>query len=313
MGLACRLECPEALMPSLLAAYGEDGVERELRALQTAAPLDFRVNTLRITREEALATLRTAGVAAAPTPFSPLGIRLEGAVALGRLPGLLEGHIDPQDEGAQLVALLLGAQPGEHVVDYCAGAGGKSLALATQMMNKGRLVACDIDDAQLHRSALRHALAGVDNVQHHLIKAGKDKWLKRRKRSYDRVLVDAPCTGIGTWRRNPYARWVPMAPPLHELLPIQAEVLQRGARLVRPGGVLLYATRSLLSEENEDQIARFLASDDGAEFEMAPPRDFHVPLDGDYLRLTPARQGCDGFFGAVLRRQEGGWTRGRRR
>jgi 16S rRNA (cytosine967-C5)-methyltransferase len=179
------------------------------------------------------------------------------------------------------------------------------------MENKGRLLARDIDQAQLKRSALRHAKAGTGNVQYHLIADGKDKWLKRRKRSFDRVLLDVPCSGVGTWRRNTDARWQPRAPSLDDLLPIQADVLQRAARLVRPGGVLVYATRSLLLEENDHQVAHFLASEDGADFELTPPPAFHAPLDGDFLRLTPSQHGCDGFFGALLTRSKAGWSRAR--
>ena len=213
-------------------------------------------------------------------------------------------------QGSQLVALLLGARPGESIVDYCAGAGGKTLALAAEMQNRGRLLATDIDEGRLRRSSPRHAKAGVSNVQRHtIVGTGKDKFLKRRKRSYDRVLVDAPCSGIGAWRRNPDARWSRSTRPLEALLPVQADVLTRAARLVRPGGTLVYATCSVLLEENDEQVARFLASEDGADFELAPPPSFHVPLDGAFLRLTPAQHGCDGFFGAVLTRHEGGWSR----
>jgi 16S rRNA (cytosine967-C5)-methyltransferase len=178
------------------------------------------------------------------------------------------------------------------------------------MQNKGTLIAADVDEGRLANSAPRLARAGVTNVQRHtLVQVGKDKWLKRRKRAFDRVLVDAPCSGVGAWRRNPDARWLRRTRSVAELLPVQADVLRRASRLVRPGGRLVYATCSLLLEENDEQVASFLSSEDGAEFEVSPPDDFHVPLDGDFLRLTPAQHGCDGFFGAVLRRREGGWTR----
>ena len=329
---AAALECPAELLPLFDETFGgRAAAARELLALQTAPPLDLRVNTLKTTRREALAALRAAGFAAERTPHSPVGIRLRergGGVALGRLPGLLEGRIEPQDEGSQLVALLLGALPGEHVVDYCAGTGGKTLALAAAMANKGRILATDIDAARLERAAPRHVKAGVDTVTRHAIAGGDggaavgaaDKFLKRRKRSFDRVLVDAPCSGVGAWRRNPDARWLRRTRPLSELLPVQAEVLRRAARLVRPGGTLVYATCSLLRHENDAQLAAFLASDDGAEFELAPPSadlpaDFpaHVLDDDGCMRLTPARHGCDGFFGARLTRREGGWTRRRPR
>ena len=315
MDQAARLECPTWAWPSVRSTFGASAVDDEMRALQQAAPLDLRVNTLRGTRKEALRSIRAAGFTAEPTPYSPIGIRLaERAVALGTVPGLLDGLVEPQDEGSQLLALLLGAQPEELVVDYCAGSGGKTLALAAQMGNKGKLLAMDVDEGRLGRSARRLVKAGVDNVERHVIEPGADKWLKRRKRSYDRVLVDAPCSGIGAWRRNPDARWVRNTRPLEGLLPIQAEVLQKAARLVRPGGVLVYATCSVLHEENDAQVEAFLASEDGADFLLAPPEGFHAPLDGKgYLRLTPARHGCDGFFGAVLTRKEGGWSRARTR
>ena len=339
---AARLECPPWAWPSFQAAFGHGEaaaggsggagsggggggggasaspqVAVEMRALQSGAPLDLRVNTLKASREEALSAIRRAGFGAKPTPYSPVGIRLEErAVPLGQIPGLLEGVVDPQDEGSQLVALLLGAQPGERVVDYCAGAGGKTLALAAEMSNKGKLFAMDIDEGRLGRGASRHAKAGVDNVERHVIESGPtDKWLKRRKRSFDRVLVDAPCSGVGAWRRNPDARWLRKTRPLCELLPIQAEVLQRAARLVRPGGTLVYATCSMLQEENDEQVAAFLDSNDGADFQLSRPVDFPVPLEEEsgYMRLTPARHGTDGFFGAVLMRKEGGWSRASRK
>ena len=314
MEMASRLECPSWAWSSMRASFSEGDLEDEMRALQHAAPLDLRVNTLRTSRDAALSSIRAAGFDAQPTRYSPVGIRLaERSIPLGSLPGLLEGLVDPQDEGSQLVALLLDAQPGDRVADYCAGSGGKTMALAAQMRNKGRLLAMDIDEARLGRSAPRLAKAGVDVVERHVIDPGSDKWLKRRKRSFDRVLVDAPCSGVGAWRRNPDARWLRRTRPLDELLPVQAEVLGRAARLVVPGGVLVYATCSLLREENEEQVEAFLASADGEEFELTPPASFHVPLDGPYLKLTPARHGCDGFFGAVLTRREGGWSRARRK
>ena len=180
MELRTRLECPEWAWPHFEAAFG-DRVEPELRALLETPPLDLRVNTLKTTRDDALDAIRAAGFAAEPTPYSPVGIRLaERSIPLGTIPGLLEGEVDPQDEGSQLVALLVGARPGEVVADYCAGSGGKTLALAAEMENRGRLVAMDIDDARLGRSAPRHVKAGVDNVQRHtIVTDGKDAWLKR--------------------------------------------------------------------------------------------------------------------------------------
>ena len=235
MPIASRLECPAWAWPSFVAAFGEAKVEQELRALQPDAPLDLRVNTLKATRSEALAAIRAAGFTAEPAPYSPVGIRLkERAVVLGQVPGLLEGVVEPQDEGSQLLALLVGAQPGEYVVDYCAGAGGKTLALAAQMNNKGKLLAADINEALLERSAPRLVKAAVDNVERHVIEQGKDKWLKRRKRTFDRVLVDAPCSGVGAWRRNPDARFPVPSPYLPRTFPVPSQV-HGGATQTRAG------------------------------------------------------------------------------
>lgn len=293
------LECPDWAWPSFQAAFG-DTVEAELAALLEPAPLDLRVNTLKSKQEHAIGAIRAGGFEARGMPYAPQGIRLNDRVALGRLPGLLDGDVDPQDEGSQLIAILVDAQPGENVVDFCAGAGGKTLALAAAMQNKGRLYALDSDGRRLERSAPRYAKAGVANVQRREISTGADPWLKRRKRRFDRVLVDAPCTGVGAWRRNPDARWSRKSPSLADLVTLQAEILTRAARLVRPGGRLVYATCSMLPEENEHQVEAFLAAN--PDFGLDPPDRFPAPLTGPYLRLTPAQHGCDGFFGAALTR-----------
>ena len=301
MPLQAELECPDWAWPGFNAAFGDHAAD-ELAALREPAPLDLRVNTLKTTHEHALAEIRAAGFEARGMPYSPHGIRLMERVALGRLPGLLDGAVDPQDEGSQLVAMMVGAQPGESVVDFCAGAGGKTLALAADMQNKGRLFALDSDARRLERSAPRYAKAGVDNVQRREISTGADSWLKRRKRRFDRVLVDAPCTGVGAWRRNPDARWSRKSPPLSELVALQAVILERAARLVRPGGRLVYATCSMLPEENETQVDAFLSNH--PDFRIDPPTRFPAPLTGPYLKLTPAQNGCDGFFAAALTRAE---------
>ena len=301
MPLQAELECPDWAWPGFNAAFGDLAAD-ELAALREPAPLDLRVNTLKTTHEHALAEIRAAGFEARGMPYSPYGIRLMERVALGRLPGLLDGAVDPQDEGSQLVAMMVGAQPGESVVDFCAGAGGKTLAIAANMQNKGRLFALDSDARRLERSAPRYAKAGVDNVQRREISTGADSWLKRRKRRFDRVLVDAPCTGVGAWRRNPDARWGRKSPPLSELVALQAVILARASRLVRPGGRLVYATCSMLPEENEAQIDAFLSSH--PDFRLDPPARFPAPLTGPYLKLTPAQHGCDGFFAVALTRAE---------
>jgi 16S rRNA (cytosine967-C5)-methyltransferase len=223
-------------------------------------------------------------------------------VPLDTLWGLRDGAVDIQDEGSQLLALLVGARPGELVVDFCAGSGGKTLALAAEMGNRGRLLALDIDAGRLARGAARCAKAGVCNVQRRALLPESDPWLKRQKLKAGRVLVDAPCSGVGAWRRNPDARWARSGLTLQELLPLQAQVLARAARLVRPNGILVYATCSLLEPENDAQVDGFLRTH--PEFRLArPPDGFPGPvgLDG-CMRLSPARHGCDGFFGAVMTR-----------
>ena len=282
MPSAMRLEVPDWLFSRIGQA--------ELRALQEPAPLDLRVNLLKATREEAQAALAAEGLEAAPTPFSPWGLRIGGRRQVTTGPAFRAGLIEIQDEGSQLVAALVDARPGMRVADLCAGAGGKTLALAMMMQNRGQLVACDISAARLDGAVRRIRRAGVHNVERHLLEPG-DKWIKRRAKSFDRVLVDAPCTGTGTWRRNPDARLRLAEADLAELLPKQVLLLDQAASLVRTGGRLVYATCSLLAEENEDQVTAFLSRHS----------DF---AQGDVLVLTPARNGTDGFFAAVLERRQ---------
>ena len=282
MPSAMRLEVPDWLFSRIGQA--------ELRALQEPAPLDLRVNLLKATREEARAALAAEGLEAAPTPLSPWGLRIEGRRQVTTGPAFRAGLVEIQDEGSQLVAALVDARPGMRVADLCAGAGGKTLALAMTMQNRGQLVACDISAARLDGAVRRIRRAGVHNVERHLLEPG-DKWIKRRAKSFDRVLVDAPCTGTGTWRRNPDARLRLAEADLAELLPKQVLLLDQAASLVRTGGRLVYATCSLLAEENEDQVTAFLSRHS----------DF---AQGDVLVLTPARNGTDGFFAAILERRQ---------
>jgi 16S rRNA (cytosine967-C5)-methyltransferase len=223
----------------------------ELRALLEPAPLDLRVNLLKATRDEARAALAAEGMDAVPTPHSPWGLRLQGRRQVTGGPAFRAGLVEIQDEGSQLVA-------------------------------------CDVSAARLDNAVRRLRRAGVHNVERHLLEPG-DRWIKRRAQSFDRVLVDAPCTGTGTWRRNPDARLRLTEADLAELLPKQRTLLDQAASLVRSGGRLVYATCSLLSEENEDQVTGFLSRQ--ADFAQA-----------DVLTLSPLRQGTDGFFAAVLER-----------
>ena len=318
MDLQTKLECPTWAWTGLKDAFpNEENLVKELRALMEPAPLDLRVNTLKCEdRIDALRDIIDAGYDATSTPWSPIGIRLQERTALGKIPGLLDGIVEPQDEGSQLVASLLQAQPGEVVADYCAGSGGKTLQLAAAMKNKGRLYSMDVSEDRLERGKARCKKAGVSNVQRQVVQedmSRKDKWLKRRKGTFDRVLVDAPCSGVGSWRRKPDARrtWDTFDEGFNDgidrlanLLPLQQQILQRASRLVKVGGRLVYVTCSLLPQENEKQIIQFLESDVGVGWRVeSPPGDFSIPFEvdnGRFLRLTPAQHSTDGFFAAIL-------------
>lgn len=300
---AVRLEIPDWLLPHLVARFGTS-LPAEMAALALPAPLDLRVNLLKTDRDAAKAALAAEGWEAEPTKLSPWGLRIEGRRPVTSGPAFQSGLVEIQDEGSQLVAALVGAEPGMRVVDWCAGAGGKTLALAGAMANKGQIVACDVSAPRLDGAVRRLRRAGVHNVERHLVEPG-DKWLKRRAGTFDRVLVDAPCTGTGTWRRNPDARLRLKPTDLAELLPKQASILDTAQTLVRKGGRLVYATCSLLEEENEAQVTSFLLRH--AEFAVVPlvrawPLDQPPPNGGDFLSLTPARHGTDGFFTAMLER-----------
>lgn len=292
-----RLEVPDWLLAPLRATFGAR-LEAELAAMAEPAPLDLRVNLLKATREEARAALAEAGIDSAPTPLSPWGLRVPGRRPVVTTAPFMDGRVEIQDEGSQLVALATGARPGMRVADICAGAGGKTLALAMMMENRGHIAACDVSAPRLEAAARRLRRAGAQNVERHLFIPG-DRWVKRRAGSFARVLVDAPCTGTGTWRRNPDARLRTTETDLAELVARQAALLDTGARLVAPGGRLVYATCSLLAAENEDQVAAFLARTPGF---AAVPHGVAGVAGGPALRLTPAQHGTDGFFAAMLER-----------
>lgn len=299
-----RFECPQWAHAPLLRRFGA-GFAAEMSASLLPPPLDLRVNPMKTTRSEALREMRAMGLEAEATRLSPQGIRLRDRLALGRLPGLKTGAIEIQDEGSQLVAQLVDAKPKDRVVDFCAGAGGKTLALAAQMQNKGHLIACDINETRLKRCAERLRRAGLHNVETRVLSSETDRWIKRHKGGFDRVLVDAPCSGTGTWRRNPDARWRAPDLGLEALVALQARILTSAARLVKPGGRLVYATCSVLSEENEAQLAAFLAAHPA--FRLVPLQEAapHLPglAQADHLSLTPAGHETDGFFAAVLARE----------
>ncbi len=307
LSAAVANEVPDFLYPLLEARFGAD-LGPELDALALPATLDLRVNLLKTTRDAARDAIRDAGIEAAPTPYSPWGLRIAGRAPITATIPFRDGWVEIQDEGSQLAAALADARPGMRVADYCAGAGGKTLALAMMMENRGHLVACDVSAPRLAGALTRLRRAGVHNVERHLLAVG-DKWAKRHLGGFDRVFVDAPCTGTGTWRRNPDARRRLAAEDLQELAERQQEILAQAAKLVRKGGRLVYATCSLLAEENEAQVSQFLTHHPG--FALRPLGEVwpfgetsaRALGPGPYLSLTPRRHQTDGFFAAVLERR----------
>jgi 16S rRNA (cytosine967-C5)-methyltransferase len=306
-----RLNVQEWVAPHLKEAYGE-AWGREIAALETPPPVDLRVNRLKTTVAEARAALKREGIDTEPMRYAANGLRLKRRVSVVSGEAFQNGLVEIQDEGSQLVAALVDAQPGMQVADYCAGAGGKTLAIAAGMNNKGRVVALDVYESRLDRSAQRLRRAGAHNVERRAIDADNRKWLKRQAGAFDRVLVDVPCTGSGTWRRNPDGRWTLRPEDLAELVPKQANILDAASRLVKPGGGLIYATCSLLAAENERQVEAFLERH--PDFAVVPVADVwrdalgsEAPGEisaGPYLRLSPLRHGTDGFFAATLVRHQ---------
>jgi 16S rRNA (cytosine967-C5)-methyltransferase len=305
---------PEWLDGHLAQVFGDDRVA-EATAMASRAPLDLRVNTLKARREKMLTSLAHLG--AQPTPWSPIGLRIELS-ADARNPGIhseedfIKGAIEVQDEGSQLAALLSAAKPGEQVIDLCAGAGGKTLALAAMMQGKGRLIATDHDKRQLAPIYERLSRAGVHNCDVRTPKGPNDT-LSDIHGSADLVLIDAPCTGTGTWRRNPDAKWRMRPGALEVRLKDQVMVLDRAASLVKPGGRIAYITCSVLPPENGEQIRGFVARH--PEFEVVPPEQTVAVLwdkseefaaatlqSPEGLLMTPRRTGTDGFFVSILRR-----------
>ncbi len=290
-------EIPDWVLPKLRAQFGPT-LEAEMTALSGPATLDLRINALKATREAAMLALAREGLSAQPTPFSPWGLRLAGRQSVTQGKSFQDGLVEIQDEGSQLIALLVDAKPGMRVVDFCAGAGGKTLAIAMTMDNKGHIVACDVSAPRLEGAIKRLRRAGVHNVESHLLAAG-DKWVKRQEQKFDRVLVDAPCTGTGTWRRNPDARLRLREEDLNELIAKQAAILDHAQKLTKPGGKLVYATCSLLNDENEAQVEAFLTRHPTY---RQVPVEAPEALRGPHLRLSPRLHNTDGFFAAVLER-----------
>jgi 16S rRNA (cytosine967-C5)-methyltransferase len=301
-----RHTLPDWLANPLKASLGDEFWPL-VEELARPAPLDLRVNTLKARREDVQRALAEAGIEAVPTPHSPWGLRIEGKPALNKLPLFTDGWVEVQDEGSQLLALLTDAKRGEMVVDFCAGAGGKTLALGAAMRNTGRLYAFDVSGHRLEHLKPRLARSGLSNVHPAQIAHERDDRVKRLAGKIDRVLVDAPCSGLGTLRRNPDLKWRQSPQALAELQAKQTAILASAARLLKEGGRLVYATCSLLLAENEAVAEAFTAAE-GGRFEPVPVRELlqaaHVDsaealVSGPYLRLWPHRHHTDGFFAAA--------------
>ena len=302
---AVRCDMPDWLHAALAEQFGADEVLKLAQSLNQPAPLDLRVNTLKMDRDTLLARLAEEGIAAVPGPLSPLAVRLRDKPALARHALFLEGAFEVQDEGSQLLGYLVEPKRGELVVDFCAGAGGKTLLLGALMKNTGRLYAYDVSDKRLAKLKPRLARSGLSNVHPARIEHERDTKIKRLAGKADRVLVDAPCSGLGTLRRNPDLKWRQSEAAVAELTVKQAAILDSAATLVRPGGRLVYATCSLLAAENDAVVERFLASH--PQFVLAPASAVlarhGIDVDGDMLRLLPHVHNTDGFFAAVLDRK----------
>jgi 16S rRNA (cytosine967-C5)-methyltransferase len=302
---AVRADLPDWLWQRLEAEHGEPEALRVAQAMLNPAPLDLRVNLARTSREAVLERLASDGIGAVPTPHSPAGVRLAAKPAINRHELFRDGLIEVQDEGSQLLAWLLAPRRGEMVADYCAGAGGKTLALGMLMRGAGRLYALDISAKRLAALAPRAARAGLSNVHSIVLSGDNDARARRLAGKIDRVLVDAPCSGFGTLRRNPDLKWRQGARAIEELGAKQAGILAAASKLLKPGGRLVYATCSLLREENEGIADAFAAAH--PEFEALDCGELlaaqRIAIDGARLRLWPHRQATDGFFAAAFTRR----------
>jgi 16S rRNA (cytosine967-C5)-methyltransferase len=309
-----RHNLPEWLVQPLKDQLG-DGFWPLVESLNQGAGLDLRVNTQLAKREAIQKELQAAGIKSVPTPYSPWGLRIDGKPPLNKLDAFTRGAIEVQDEGSQLLALLLDAKRGEMVADFCAGAGGKTLAIGAAMRSTGRLYAFDTSAHRLDALKPRLARSGLSNVHPAAIAHERDERIKRLAGKLDRVLVDAPCSGLGTLRRNPDLKWRQNLQAVQEMTVKQAAILASAARLLKPGGRLVYATCSVLPQENE-AIAEAFSADHG-DFTPLEAGDVLAQLKvegatslcsgGDsgqrYLRLWPHKHQTDGFFAAIWQKK----------
>lgn len=295
-----RWNVQEWIAPYLKKSLGDE-IEQEMEALGGEATTDLRVNTLKASREEALKILSKEGISAEKTELSPWGIRLKQRTPVFQMQAFRDGWFEVQDEGSQLIALASTAKPGEKIIDFCAGAGGKTLALAAMMENRGRLLAWDVSEPRLEQMVTRLRRAGVHNVQRRVLQSERDAFLKRHINSADCVVIDAPCSGSGTWRRSPDLKWRWDEAALQSLLETQRSILQSAVRLVKQGGRLIYATCSVLREENQGQVDWVLRKNsDLSASVISSSEGFSAPIRNGMMQLTPARNKTDGFFVAVL-------------
>jgi 16S rRNA (cytosine967-C5)-methyltransferase len=303
--LSIQAEFPEWIIEKLRPYYSDAGILELGLSMQHTPPLDLRVNTMLAERNEVLQALQSEGMDAQPTHYSPLGIRLRCKPVLNQHALFLAGKFEVQDQGSQLLGWLLAPKHNEMVVDFCAGAGGKTLMLGAMMRSQGRLYAWDVSKKRLANLKPRLKRSGLSNVQPQLIVHENDSKVKRLAGKIDRVLVDAPCSGLGTLRRNPDLKFRQSPQSVAELAKKQASILSSAARLLKQGGRLVYATCSLLYEENQSIVEKFLAAH--SDFMLLPAGEVfkqqHIQLAmGDYLQLTPQLHNTDGFFAAVLER-----------
>ena len=316
----CHKEMPRSVafeypdwMDHLLINFFGERLELEMNALNKPAPVDLRVNTLKLSRYQAQTALSKAGINSHQTPFSPLGLRVDKHPQLRHTEAFKKGFVEIQDEGSQIIAILVGAQPGMTVIDFCAGTGGKTLALVPAMALGGRLsgllYACDVSATRLSRMNDRIERAGAYGVKPIKISATDDKWIRENSGRADRVLADVPCTGTGVWRRDPNAKWRYQYSDLCKIKIKQQSILQASSSLVKVGGRLIYATCSILSEENDQQVAWFLKNN--SNFSVLPIKEIWKktvggppPKSGNNLYLSPASTNTDGFFCAIMERHK---------
>lgn len=304
--LAEQADLPDWLAERLAALMPEAEVLQLARGMNQPAPLDLRVNSVKRSRDEVLKLLLAEGIEAEACPYAPLGIRLKKKPVLSKHPLFLDGSIEVQDEGSQLLGHLLQPKRGEMVMDFCAGAGGKTLLLGALMRSSGRLYAFDVSEKRLSKLKPRLARSGLSNVHPAVIASETDQKVKRLAGKFDRVLIDAPCSGLGTLRRNPDLKWRQTPESIAELLVKQAAILASASRLVKPGGRLVYATCSILPEENTSIVDAFLAAHPDfvrkSAAEVLAQQNIELNT-GEELRLLPHVHGTDGFYAAVLERK----------